>query len=173
MEDKCVVFGGIGMTLKREGGYTIKADIVYSNEPAAIAGIVSGDTITMVDGEPTYGLKMEQTVTDASTNKTPLDMTARCSRVYVESTTESPAVASTPTNSLPIILNHSGAYMTISVGSIPITMLIDTGASAMTVSETVAERLIAVNQAIEGSDSETKYMVMDRSERHEPSLSGR
>ena len=68
-----------------------------------------------------------------------------------------PVVASTPTptsstiDKVPITFSKGGAYVAVSIGTMPATMLVDTGATGMTVSETIANWLVANGQATNGS----------------------
>jgi hypothetical protein len=48
---------------------------------------------------------------------------------------------------LPITFGNSGAYIAVSIGTTAATMLVDTGATGMTVSESIANQLIASGQA--------------------------
>lgn len=75
-------------------------------------------------------------------------------------TVDTPVVASAPvyspptyttpaTNRMPITFAHAGAYVAVSIGTMPETMLVDTGATGMTVTESVANQLIASGQATE------------------------
>jgi hypothetical protein len=90
-----------------------------------------------------------------------LNMAATCQRINVEPPAVPPGVASPPAsvtvpvpaptsvgmNSIPIVLRGPSALVPMSVGTMPITALIDTGATGMTVSETVANWLLSNNQA--------------------------
>ena len=52
---------------------------------------------------------------------------------------------------MPITFSKGGAYVAVSIGTMPATMLVDTGATGMTVSETIANWLVANGQATNGS----------------------
>ena len=60
-----------------------------------------------------------------------------------------PTYAAPATNRLPITFAHAGAYVAVSIGTMPETMLVDTGATGMTVSASIADQLIASGQATE------------------------
>jgi hypothetical protein len=64
-------------------------------------------------------------------------------------TTIVPAPTSSTIDKVPITFGKGGAYVAVSIGTMPATMLVDTGATGMTVSETVANWLIANGQATE------------------------
>ena len=60
-------------------------------------------------------------------------------------------------NSVPIRLDGPRAYVSMAVGIMPITVLVDTGCDDMTVSETIANWLISYNRATNAPDDEVKY----------------
>jgi hypothetical protein len=63
-----------------------------------------------------------------------------------------PTYASAPASlRLPIAFGNSGAYVAVSIGTIAANMLVDTGATGMTVSESIADSLIANGQATEAA----------------------
>ena len=57
-----------------------------------------------------------------------------------------PAVAAT-LNSVPLTYDNMGAKVAVSLGTMPVTMVIDTGAQTMTVTQTVADWLVSNGQA--------------------------
>jgi clan AA aspartic protease (TIGR02281 family) len=66
-------------------------------------------------------------------------------------TTIVPAPPSSTIDKVPITFGKGGAYVAVSIGTMPATMLVDTGATGMTVSETIADWLVANGQATNGS----------------------
>jgi clan AA aspartic protease (TIGR02281 family) len=58
-----------------------------------------------------------------------------------------PTYTSPASMRLPITFGHSGAYVAVSIGTTAATMLVDTGATGMTISESIADQLIASGQA--------------------------
>ena len=68
-----------------------------------------------------------------------------------------PAVA-TALGSVPISFNGMGAEVAVSVGTMPVTMVVDTGAQTLTVTETVANWLLSNGQATRGTTSD-KFKV--------------
>lgn len=66
-------------------------------------------------------------------------------------TTIVPAPTSWTIDKVPITFGKGGAYVAVSIGTMPATMLVDTGATGMTVSETIADWLVANGQATNGS----------------------
>jgi clan AA aspartic protease (TIGR02281 family) len=64
--------------------------------------------------------------------------------------TPAPTYAPAPAGMrLPIMFGNSGAYVAVSIGTIAANMLVDTGATGMTVSASIADQLIASGQATE------------------------
>jgi hypothetical protein len=61
-------------------------------------------------------------------------------------------------NHLPLLLTQNGAYVAVSIGTTAANMLVDTGATGMTVSESVANELIANGQAT-SAPSETMVLA--------------
>jgi clan AA aspartic protease (TIGR02281 family) len=57
-------------------------------------------------------------------------------------------------SSLPLLFARGGAYVAVSIGTTAANMLVDTGATDMTVSESIANSLIASGQATEQKASE-------------------
>jgi predicted aspartyl protease len=70
-------------------------------------------------------------------------------------TTILPAPTSSAIDKVPITFSKGGAYVAVSIGTMPATMLVDTGATGMTVSETIANWLVANGQATNGSTDHT------------------
>jgi hypothetical protein len=58
---------------------------------------------------------------------------------------------------VPVVIANSSAYATITLGSLGVTALIDTGTSSMAVPQNIADRLIANGEATEGELGESTY----------------
>lgn len=68
----------------------------------------------------------------------------------------SPPATAAQLNSVPVTFDNQGANVAVSLGSMPVTMVVDTGAIGMTVTETVANWLISNGHATNGaSDKHT------------------
>ena len=65
-----------------------------------------------------------------------------------------PAYASAPLNSVPVTIKHRAAYVDVLIGSMPVEMQIDTGATNMTITESVARQLVSSGEAEAGPDGE-------------------
>jgi clan AA aspartic protease (TIGR02281 family) len=61
------------------------------------------------------------------------------------------------TNHVPITINDQRARVSVSVGAVAITMLIDTGATSMVLTQSVADRLVSSGQATEGPPTVVTY----------------
>ena len=61
------------------------------------------------------------------------------------------------TNHVPITINDRRARVPVSVGGMAITMLIDTGATSMVLTQSVADRLVSSEQATEGPPTVVTY----------------
>jgi clan AA aspartic protease (TIGR02281 family) len=77
-----------------------------------------------------------------------------------------PVIAATPTytapvstNSVPLTIEHNSAYASVMLGSQQVTMLIDTGATGATVTESIANKLVNSSQASELSGGGTSTLA--------------
>ena len=68
-------------------------------------------------------------------------------QVVATNAAPAPTYTSPASMRLPIMFGNSGAYVAVSIGTIAANMLVDTGATGMTVSASIADQLIASGQA--------------------------
>ena len=94
-------FGGLGMEVVAENGL-VKVVSPIDNTPASKAGILAGDIITKVDGQPIKGMALDQVVAklrgpvgsqveleiDRKSQKTPIDVTLTRETIKVRSVRE-------------------------------------------------------------------------------------
>jgi predicted aspartyl protease len=120
---------------------------------------MNGELVLQAGGRGVYS----ETLHDAKRGAIVMHAQATCARYD----TPAPVVASTPEplpaftpivraptsstiDEVPITFGKGGAYVAVSIGNMPATMLVDTGATGMTVSETIANWLVANGQATNG-----------------------
>jgi predicted aspartyl protease len=119
---------------------------------------MNGELVLQAGGQGVYS----ETLHNAKQGAILMHSEATCARydtsAPVVASTPAPAVAPivpAPTSSaidkVPITFSKGGAYVAVSIGTMPATMLVDTGATGMTVSETIADWLVANGQATNGS----------------------
>lgn len=68
-----------------------------------------------------------------------------------------PVVQASASDRVPVVIANSSAYATITLGSLGVTALIDTGTSSMAVPQNIADRLIANGEATEGEQGQSTY----------------
>jgi gag-polyprotein putative aspartyl protease len=75
---------------------------------------------------------------------------------YVATNADAPAPTYAPAlDRLPVMINHNQAHAAVSLGTLPVIMLVDTGCTNMTVSQGIADRLLASGQATRGENVES------------------
>jgi predicted aspartyl protease len=84
--------------------------------------------------------------------------TAPTAPVAAPANAPAPAAVPAPLSSAPLTFDNQGANVAVSLGSMPVTMVVDTGAIGMTVTETVANWLVSNNQAT-NAPSEKKVLA--------------
>jgi clan AA aspartic protease (TIGR02281 family) len=82
-------------------------------------------------------------------------------QAYVATPPAQAYVAATPAptyapalDRLPVMISHNQAHAAVSLGTLPVIMLIDTGCTNMSVSQSIAERLLTSGQAMRGEEVE-------------------
>jgi gag-polyprotein putative aspartyl protease len=65
--------------------------------------------------------------------------------------------ASSTLDHLPVSIIDNQAHVAVTLGALPVTMLIDTGETNMTVTQSVADQLLASGLATRGPDSESRF----------------
>jgi predicted aspartyl protease len=117
------------------------------------------ELVPQADGRTVY---YNETLHDEKRDEVVMYSETACTR-YETPTYSPPVVASTPApaptyapapatmDRVPITFGKGGAYVAVSIGTMAANMLVDTGATGMTVSETIANWLVANGQATIGS----------------------
>ena len=125
--------------------YTKWSGVLNRNPAITMVG-----QLGMVNGRPVYDewLMKNGVVEMHSTAACSFD-NAPAAPPPVVASAPAPTYAAPATNRLPITFARSGAYVAVSIGTMPETMLVDTGATGMTVSASIADQLIASGQATE------------------------
>jgi clan AA aspartic protease (TIGR02281 family) len=128
-----------------------------------------GELVPQADGRTIY---YNETLHDDKTGDVVMASETACVRENLAPTYEPPVVAQAPTytpapapsqggDSMPITVIGTHAAAPVVLGSMPVTMMIDTGCTDLSITQTIADRLVSSGQAT--YDEDVEYTMADGS----------